>query len=619
MKLFTLIILSLILLLSACQTDNDNNGNDVSNNNSGGSANGNQQVSGTETLGQLMSKAPADLSPHEMTRIMGHGINLGNTMEACSDSNRIPMRETYIYETMWGQPITTQESILGMKAAGFSTLRIPVAWTNAMNFAVNNEMDYENWEFTINDAYLDRVEEIINYALNAGMLVIVNNHWDHGWWSMFGHPEQEIRDLAMEIYETMWTQIAERYNHIDSRLILESANEELGDRFNDITAFSPTGGTLTVDEQYKMITAVNQKFVDVVRGTGGNNAERYLLVKGYHTCVIRTADERFIMPVDPANKLILGVHYYEPSSYCLQSHGVGNWGTIADVEQMHEHFNMLQKFIDQGYGVFIGEWGVLRNFGEDRYNFMKNFLALCDKYGIATTLWDTGGIYCRQNFEIRCRYDTDTHIDRVAELFRNVSVSERAGMSIAEIVAAAEVTLTQGREIAAARQQIVYTAEEAFAWIMFTNSNFTFQYSVGDRYDPNDVPPGLVVTDVPVTGSGTYTIGLNFTGTENGYVEGIAFSAAAIMNGELLWPGYIMELTEILVNGEPANLAGVPYTTSDNDITTRVNLYNGWVSGLPDDARTPDGDLTNATPTPLENYTDTQIRTLEITFDFYAA
>ncbi|MCL2109935.1 MAG: glycoside hydrolase family 5 protein, partial [Oscillospiraceae bacterium] len=85
----------------------------------------------------------------EMARLMGHGINLGNTMEACDSSERIPNREPSVYEQMWGAPITTPEMIAGMAAAGFRTLRVPVAWTNAM--------DFENGDLTIDPAYLDRV------------------------------------------------------------------------------------------------------------------------------------------------------------------------------------------------------------------------------------------------------------------------------------------------------------------------------------------------------------------------------------------------------------------------------------------------------------------------------
>ena len=121
----------------------------------------------------------ASLTAVELTRLMGNGTNLGNTMEACDSGTGSVSEDLGCYETMWGQPVTTQEMISGMKAAGFDTLRIPVAW-------MTNATDLAKGDCTISEAYLDRVEEIINYALNADMYVIVNDHWDGGWYGMFG-------------------------------------------------------------------------------------------------------------------------------------------------------------------------------------------------------------------------------------------------------------------------------------------------------------------------------------------------------------------------------------------------------------------------------------------------
>ncbi|MCL2697314.1 MAG: glycoside hydrolase family 5 protein [Oscillospiraceae bacterium] len=607
-KSLLLVLLSLVILLGACSEK---------------SAERDNPDDPGLTIGELRAMPITDLTALEMARIMGHGVNLGNTMEACDSSERIPMRETSVYETMWGNPVTTRASIDGMKAAGFSTLRVPVAWTNAMNFAVNNELDYENWDFTIDPRYLDRIEEIIGYAIDAGMIVIVNNHWDHGWWSMFGHPEQEIRDLAMEIYTTMWTQIAERYNHFDGRLVLESANEELGNRLNDRTPFTMidgvmTPGTLTEDECYEMTTKINQTFIDTVRATGGNNAERFLLVKGYNTDVIRTMDDRYVMPVDPANKLILGVHYYTPWGYCGDQAGVTAWGTTAEVEEMNNLLGMLSKFTEQGYGILLGEWGVLDNVGDDRYSFFTNFLALSDKYGYATTLWDTGGLYCRTAYQIKARRDDDPAIDKIAALFKSLCVETRADMTITEIIAYAETVLAANLTRAADRPMFEYTADEAYAWIMFNSSSWDMEYSVGDIYRPERIAAGIVPTDAEITGAGTYTVALDFTGTENGHAAGIAFSALAIMNGETLWPGYIIEFTEVLINGEPAVITGEPYTTNDNPTTTRVNLYNEWVSSIDTEAgRTVSGHFDDATASPLISYISAPIETLVITFDFY--
>ena len=203
-----------------------------------------------------------DLSASELTVLMGNGINLGNTMEAYGRISLGTEAPVSGYETFWSQPVTTQEMITGMKNAGFDTLRIPVAWTNAM--------DYESGDYTIREDYLNRVEEIINYALNENMYVVINDHWDGGWWGMFGSASEETRQKAWDLYTSMWTQIAERYKEYSDYLIFESANEELGNRLND-TDVAADSGALSADECYEMTLKINQKVVDIVHGTGGNN------------------------------------------------------------------------------------------------------------------------------------------------------------------------------------------------------------------------------------------------------------------------------------------------------------------------------------------------------------
>jgi len=545
----------------------------------------------------------ANATSIEMARHMGLGINLGNTMEAVDSNNRIPNREPHVYETMWGQPVTTQASISGMRQAGLTTLRIPVAWTNAM--------DFENGNLEIDIAYLDRVEEIVNYALNEDMIVIINAHWDHGWWSMFGHPEQERRDFAYEMFIAMWTQIGEHFQHYDYRLIFEPSNEEWGTRFNDRTAFSPTGGTLTMDECYELLTHLSQSFIDLIRGQGGYNGTRFLLLKGFNTDVMMTTDERFVLPEDRIpDRMLLSVHYYTPWNFCGDIAGVEHWGVTAEVEEMNYLLGRLTRFTDQGIGVVIGEWGVLDNDGDDRLKFFTNFLDNMELHGFAPVLWDTGFLYDRANHVIRA--------PEIARLFSNRSRDARdsEGLDVATIQARATDNMDWSLRRAAERPQVIIEANEAFAWIMFASGDWLVQYSVGDMYRPENITTGLVASDIEVTGAGTYTVGLDFTGTENGFADGIAFAAIGIINGELLFPGYYIELTRILINGEPAELYGTPFTNSDNARTTRVNLYNGWVTNVPDEARVFGGDLSQATPTPFEPHIFTHIETLEITFEF---
>ena len=150
----------------------------------------------------------------------------------------------------------------GMKDCGFDTVRIPVAWTNMM--------DYENNDYTINTAYLDRIEEIVNYALDAEMFVVLNDHWDGGWWAMFGSTNPDTVKDAWDHYESMWSQIAERFKDYPDMLIFESANEELGSGLNDSSDWSDSG-SLSVSECYQLTNEINQSFVDVIRASGGKN------------------------------------------------------------------------------------------------------------------------------------------------------------------------------------------------------------------------------------------------------------------------------------------------------------------------------------------------------------
>ena len=559
----------------------------------------------------------------EMARHMGLGINLGNTMEACDSGNRIPLRATYVYETMWGQPITTQNILTGMRAAGLTTVRIPVAWTN--------HIDFENGSTTVAPAILDRVEEIVNYALNEDMIVIINWHWDHGWWSLFGHPEQERRDFAETMFLDVWRQIGEHFQYYDYRVILEPSNEEWGSRFNDRTAFSPTGGTLTQDECYILLTHLTQIWLDLIRSQGGYNPTRFLLAKGFNTDVVMTTDDRFVLAQDHIpNRLLLSVHYYTPWNFCGDQAGVENWGVTAEVEDMNYLLGRLRQFTDAGVGIVMGEWGVLDNDGDDRLKFFQNFLANMDYHGFAPVLWDTGWLFNRRDLTTLANWDqriqiTDPYVinaPEIARLFRQNSRDARdaEGMTTEDIIRNARDTKDWVLRRADARPQIIIEADQAIAWIMFASGDWNTQYSVGDMYRPENITAGLITHDVDVTaGAGTYTVGLDFTGTAGGFADGIAFSALAIINGELLFQGYYIVIREVLINGEPVEWEGLPYTTSDNTRTTRVNLYNGWVADIPDEARVPGGDLTDATPTPFAPHVLTHMDTLFITFDFIPA
>ncbi len=557
------------------------------------------------------------LSALELTRLMGNGTNLGNTFEACNANvGYVPGNDPKTYEVSWGAPVTTQAMLDGMKAAGFDTIRIPVAWmTNATTLM-------QDGSYTIDPAYLDRVKEVVDYARNAGMYVIINDHWDGGWWGMFGSESAQTRQLAMDAFTGMWTQIAEHFAGYSDYVIFEAANEELGARFDENSAYCSDSVVtyLTDDERYALCNEVNQAFVDSVRATGGNNAERFLLVAGYGTNIDQTCDDRFRMPADTAeDKLLLSVHYYDPWSYAGASTAAGAtaWGTRSDYEYMDGQLAKMAKFTQKGIGVVIGEYAALPGNDGLKANtlgYHARFLDLCDYYDMTSCLWDTSGFFVRRELRM-----SDAE---VAALYASRNAASEEGMTYAGVQSAAKARLDAGMEAAPVtflEDAIVLTDKNAVAWLMWNDGGWALSYSVGDDYTPDSISGGMKVTDVEITGPGTYTIGIDFTGTAQGHSNSVAFAAIGIANGEKLFPNYIVDIKEVLVNGEKYNLKGRAYTTSDNGVTTRVNLFNEWVTSIPvGTARMHYGNLAGATPTPI-NRNDpaiAKIETIYITFEY---
>ena len=555
------------------------------------------------------------LTALEATRLMGNGINLGNTLEACDSNVGIKTNTPLSYETHWGQPKTTQAMIDGMKAAGFDTIRIPVAWmTNATHL-------YEG-DYTIDADYMDRVEEVVRYARKAGMYVIVNDHWDGGWYGMFGSESAETRALAMEAYKGMWQQIAERFRDYSDYLIFESANEELGTRFDENSPLYCSDSVVTYlndDERYALTNEINQTFVDVVRATGGNNATRFLLIAGYGTNIDQTCDDRFQMPKDTVDsKLMVSVHYYDPWSYCGASSAASatKWGKVSDYEYMDQQLAKMTKFTEAGYGVVIGEYGALPcsdGLKDNTLAYHMAFLDACTKYNLTNCLWDCSGLYKRvsQTFaddDILAMYQEKRQANEEGQDYADVQAA--AAAEAAAAAAEAPVTFQQ--------DAVVVDDQTALAWIMWNDGSWALTHSVGDTYNADAIAEGLVATNAVITGEGKYTVGLDFTGTAQGYSASVAFAAIGISNGEALYPNYLVNIKEVRINGEIYRLKGRAYTTSDDGLCTRVNLYNEWVTSVPKTARLPGGNLAGATPTPI-NRNDAviaEIKTIELDFEY---
>lgn len=147
------------------------------------------------------------------------------------------------------------------------------------------------------------------------------------------------------------------------------------------------------------------------------------------------------------------------------------------------------------------------------------------------------------------------------------------------------------------------------AFLMYADAAWANQW----WHDGSEPAGGLKVTEAEVTGAGDYTVGLDFTGTEAGKAEGLAFAAVGISDGEKAFPGYFIRINEIRVNGEAIEV-DKGYTSSDDGVVTRMNIYNEWVSDLPDDAHTYDGYVDDANWMIVDKADFEAVETVEVDF-----
>ena len=310
---------------------------------------------------------------------MGVGWNLGNTLEPVWTGDT-DGRDWRRWETGWGQSVTTQSLMNMMKNAGFGAIRVPVSW------GVHMDADgkvYEEW--------MNRVNEVVDYVLNAGMYCIINIHHDTGadeelaW--LVASPEGYARERQK--YENLWKQIALRFRDYGPRLLFESYNEMLDEGRSWCFASYSLGYDAGVAAgAYQAINDYAQSFVDVVRATGGNNAVRNLVVNTYGACNgagdwnshLQDPLKNMKMPSDKVkDHIIFQVHSYP---------------TIDDLPAMEKEVGKMLDdletyLVSQGGPVIVGEWGTFSENPtlENYCHYARWFAGECKRRGIGTFHW----------------------------------------------------------------------------------------------------------------------------------------------------------------------------------------------------------------------------------------
>lgn len=332
-----------------------------------------------------------NITSQQLVEDMTFGWNLGNTLDVCQADrdgdgkiNEHVEAGEKVDETLWGNPKATKELFTSLKKNGVNAVRIPVTWRDHMDS--NGNIDRE---------WMDRVQQVVDYAYSQGMYVIINVHHDGGGDPKFGawiiEESQKDYNTFLKKYKNIWKQIAERFKNYSDYLIFESMNEVGFD-----TLYNKNKA-----DAYNLINKINQDFVDIIRATGGNNAKRHLLIAGYYTDIEHTCDSLYKMPDDKAGRCILSVHYYTPWDFCTcdRKH---TWGTNSEVRQMETLIGKMKKnFVDKGIPVIIGEYAASGSDLSSCIFFIEKLNKLCSDYGIATFIWDSGSQVNRKTYKWR--------------------------------------------------------------------------------------------------------------------------------------------------------------------------------------------------------------------------
>lgn len=320
-----------------------------------------------------------DMSTAEIVREMGVGWNLGNTLESCGNESVYYVSEC---ETFWGNPVTTPEMIRAVSDAGFNTVRIPVAWSNMMSSVYQIDQDY-----------MARVEEVVNYVLDCDMYAIIDVHWDQGW---IMNASSDY-DKTMNKYKEIWTQISRHFAGYSDYLIFESLNEE--GQFPDLWSGSGTRGK---DEAYELLNEFNQTFVDIVRASGGRNANRHLLLAGYADDAVLTCDPLYVLPEDPAKRCAVSIHYNIPVAYvdiATADGGQNSWGSSDERVELEEQFDKLKTtFVDQGVPIIVSEYGTatLNKDPDSIIDYTASVTAAARSRDMCPIIWDNGKFFDRE-------------------------------------------------------------------------------------------------------------------------------------------------------------------------------------------------------------------------------
>ena len=324
-----------------------------------------------------------DCTAKDTVRNMKAGWNLGNTFDATGNGNSLES------EISWGQPYTTRAMIDGLAASGIKTIRIPVSWSHHII----------DTNYTIDPAWMSRVKEVVDWAIEDGLYVIINIHHDNydktdkmppfaGF-----YPSAENFENSADFVCNVWAQISLAFNNgYDEHLIFEALNEPRLCGTAEEWWYNPASKKSV--EAMQSLNKLNQAILDVIRASDGNNKKRMLAFASLQASPDSAMAGTFKMPQDydyKTDRLILSVHMYTPYNFAMESPGISDYTALVKKEFVSVFKRLNESYIEKGYAVYVGEYGATnKNNLEDRVAWFGDFIKESRAYGMSCILWDNG-------------------------------------------------------------------------------------------------------------------------------------------------------------------------------------------------------------------------------------
>ena len=355
-------------------------------------------------------KLNSSLKAMDLAKQMECGWNLGNTLDArdnwSAQSKKFPFNQGVGSEAVWGEEITTKAIIETGIKNGYKTIRIPVTWCNHL----------VDTNYTIDPKWMARVKEIVDWSIDAGYYVILNEH--HSVHDDMSNPLKNCEGYIVRtgdekeskaFLQAIWKQISETFNNnYDEHLIFETMNEPRNTAHEHCWNPQPKS-CKECKADVQLLNELNQLILDTIRASGGNNANRFVMIPGMGTSVDTALAEYFELPKDSVkDKLMITVHCYP-----LDSGGTGRGSHHFNSQTKNElitNFKLLnEKFSAKGIPVVLGECGASRKAGsywedgkekkiqdyivtyEDRLNCFSFIASQTGKYSMPMINWDCGG------------------------------------------------------------------------------------------------------------------------------------------------------------------------------------------------------------------------------------